>query len=95
MTTIHWVAYRMSRASDRRPRLLAPVKTSRVVPPLPEPDLTCAHRGDVIRQQAADLCGLRGQLFDVFACDLHGECSLRRVCFKQTVQSCTACKDRG
>jgi hypothetical protein len=61
----------------------------------PQPVLDCPHRGPVIRQQEADLCGLRGQQFDVFHCGLHGECALGRFCQRQTVRSCAACIAAG
>lgn len=53
----------------------------------------CVHRGEKIRSQKADLCGLIGTEFDVFACAIHGECSERRMCKKQTVHPCSTCKE--
>lgn len=65
--------------------------------PLPAPKpvtLDCVHRGDVIRQGVGDLCGRKGETFDVFACSIHGECALSRFCKKQREQSCAKCPDR-
>jgi hypothetical protein len=57
-------------------------------------DLTCQHRGEKIREGVGDLCGRRGEPFDVFACELHGECVLTRFCRRQTEVCCLTCEDR-
>ena len=54
---------------------------------------SCQHRGDKLRVGTCDLCGIRGQPFEVFACSLHGECSLRRKHSK--VKACASCHDRA
>lgn len=53
----------------------------------------CRHRGAAIAQRPADLCGLRGTLYDVHACAIHGECVTRRTCRKQPERFCLACDD--
>lgn len=53
----------------------------------------CIHRGDKVREQEADLCGLRGQLYPVFACAIHGECADSRFCAKQPQKICWLCDD--
>lgn len=53
----------------------------------------CAHRGDVVARRPADLCGLRGTLYDVHACRIHGECVTRRTCRKQQERFCLTCDD--
>lgn len=61
---------------------------------LPKPsssDTSCPHRGAVLRVGACDLCGVRGQPFEVLSCAVHGECSLRRKHSK--VKTCLTCKD--
>lgn len=55
--------------------------------------LACIHRGDKIRDDTCDLCGVKGRPFEVFGCNLHGECSLHRVHSK--VSGCAACEDRA
>jgi hypothetical protein len=55
----------------------------------------CPHRGGKIRQQVADLCGLRGQPFPVYGCQLHGECTDRLICQRQTVRTCFICRANG
>lgn len=54
----------------------------------------CVNRGDVVRQDTSNLCGSRGEHINVFACSVHGECSLARYCQKQTVRTCSGCSDR-
>ena len=46
-------------------------------------DLACVHRGEKIREGKGNLCGHRGTPFEVFTCEIHGECVLRRLCRKQ------------
>ncbi len=62
---------------------------------LPVVALECHHRGPQSRLQTADLCGLRGREFPVFSCAVHGECTLNRICAKQTLRSCAACLAAG
>jgi hypothetical protein len=38
----------------------------------------CEHRGAVLEVGVCNACGMKGQPFDVFACDLHGQCMVRR-----------------
>lgn len=77
---------------------LVPGWEARATPPAREPSrypeesvTACRHRGEQLRTDRCDLCGLRGQPFDVFACGLHGECSLTRRHSK--IRSCAACPD--
>lgn len=51
----------------------------------------CSHRGELIEVRKCDLCGIKGQQFEVFACNLHGECSAGRKHSK--VKSCLTCQD--
>jgi hypothetical protein len=46
----------------------------------PDPRFTsaCVHRGDVVEHGVCNACGMKGQPFDVFACELHGKCMVRR-----------------
>jgi hypothetical protein len=48
--------------------------------PKPDPRFTtpCAHRGEIIERAVCNVCGMKGQPFDVFACELHGKCMVRR-----------------
>ena len=57
-------------------------------------DLTCPHRSaEPIRTGKCNLCGYeKGLSFAVFACDLHGECSLHKK--HSAVKGCAACTDR-
>jgi hypothetical protein len=83
-----------------RPHLLVEKSTKLVqlaVPRQTRPtaeSLPCSHRGEVTRQQESDLCGSRGEFFDVFTCDLHGECAIGRICQRQKERPCVSCDDR-
>ena len=48
----------------------------------------CIHRGEVVRMDVSNLCGTRGDEIMIFACAVHGECSLFRYCQVQTVKTC-------
>lgn len=53
----------------------------------------CVHRGAILQERTADLCGRRGQTFPVYQCALHGECVLTRFCQKQPERICWMCDD--
>lgn len=74
---------------DGKPRRLTPKSPPPVVSP---PDLSCIYRGELLRVQQCDLCGLRTQQVEVLACAVHGECSLHRRHSKVT--GCLGCPDR-
>lgn len=60
-----------------------------------EPDehpLACVHRGAELRVQRGDLCGCRDAAMRVFACSIHGECTLHKQAGH--IRSCAACEDR-
>jgi hypothetical protein len=48
--------------------------------PQPDPRFTtpCVQRGVVMEKATCNACGMKGQPFDVFACELHGKCMVRR-----------------
>jgi len=61
--------------------------------PAPAPQtFDCVHRGPVRETRLCDLCGIKGQPFEVLGCALHGECSIGRKHSK--VRSCVGCADR-
>jgi hypothetical protein len=54
----------------------------------------CPHRGQVVkRNQVCQACGNKGQLYDVYTCDLHGQCTLgnRRKAGDPPMQACVSC----
>lgn len=51
----------------------------------------CIRRGVSLRIDKCDLCGIKGQSFEVFACQAHGECSEAKRHSK--VRSCLSCQD--
>lgn len=51
----------------------------------------CTHLGLATETHLCDLCSLKGQPFQVYACAIHGECSLTRK--HSQVKSCAACAD--
>lgn len=59
-----------------------------------EPALSCSHRGAVVRSELCKLCGGIEKNVEIFACDLHGECSLHRFKAGKGPRSCVSCKDR-
>lgn len=56
-------------------------------------ELPCRHRGAKVRSDACNLCGLKGTSFDVYQCELHGECSLQPR--HTSVKACGKCADRN
>ncbi len=38
----------------------------------------CVHRGTVLEKATCNACGMKAQPFEVFACELHGKCMVRR-----------------
>ncbi len=52
----------------------------------------CAHRGGIIAaKKTCELCGAKGELYDLYACEIHGECSLgSRV---RGLTKCLGCED--
>lgn len=62
-------------------------------PPATADNFPCSHRStEVARIGICDLCSLKGKPFDVFACEIHGECSIGRK--HSEVRSCVKCSDR-
>lgn len=55
-------------------------------------DVACVHRGELLGERQCNLCGMREETFDVFACAVFGECSFTRK--RRDVQSCLACEKR-
>ena len=54
---------------------------------------SCVYRGELARIGECDLCSMKGQPFDLYLCEIHGECSLHRRHSK--VKSCAACLERS
>jgi hypothetical protein len=56
---------------------------------------SCDYRGEQVRTMTSDLCGTRGHELPVYACELHGECTHRKVCRGQdaAVRICVGCSD--
>ena len=53
----------------------------------------CNHRGEILRRDVGNLCGSVGDQVTIYQCGLHGECSERRYCERQTAVSCVTCND--
>lgn len=63
--------------------------------PQPRREISCVHRGAVLRSVGCELCGTLGQTMRVHACEIHGECTPSRWTDKRTAPKvCTACRDR-
>ena len=58
----------------------------------------CRHRGAKIEDKEADLCGLKGMVFEVMACNCgrveSGRCVATRICGKQAEVACSTCDKR-
>jgi hypothetical protein len=52
----------------------------------------CANRGSVARVDQKPPC--QGGAQPIFACTVHGECSLSKYCDQRTVAACSRCADR-
>jgi len=55
----------------------------------------CAHRWTIVEHnKACQVCGQKNEQFDVYACGIHGQCSLsRRAKAGEKLQACTSCPD--
>lgn len=51
----------------------------------------CIHRGDLRGVMACNLCGSRGQEFELWGCDIHAVCSDHKK--HRGIRSCAACAD--
>ena len=71
------------------------VEIGRIEPQTEPVAKTCPHRGEQLRTMTSDLCGTRGHDLPVYSCDLHGECTHRKVCRGQdeSVRICIGCND--
>lgn len=66
-----------------------------VEPELLAAELPCVHRGELLRTAECELCGGRRQGVEVFQCQVHTECTLRRIrSGSQGPASCLTCRDR-
>lgn len=58
----------------------------------------CRHRGAKLEDREADLCGLKGMVFEVRACNCErvesGRCVATRICGRQTEVACSTCDKR-
>lgn len=58
--------------------------------------IPCIHRGPELRRMEGTLCGMRGEMFPVHQCSVHGECTLTRICPKSTIKAvCATCEKRA
>lgn len=87
------LARRLDRGEDPQPPAVVDAPKRNSKPRMPAA-LECVHRGDVLRKGKADLCGRKGEVFNVFACAVHGECAIGRYCKKQKEMACVTCGDR-
>lgn len=81
-------------AEPRRPRAASSLVASPTAKPgvVDPSQFACRHRLPVIRTDLCDLCGIRGQTFEVHGCQVHGECSVNRR--QMNLRSCVLCPDR-
>jgi hypothetical protein len=53
--------------------------------------LPCVHRGEVVKEIECTVCGLRGKTAEVHACEVRGECTLRRAVLGNKYAICLVC----
>lgn len=81
-------------ASARPPKFVRTGREPRERP-LPAHLVACAHRGEKVREVPCLLCGERDQIVPVFACAVHGECTLRHSGRpRQKLANCLGCRER-
>ena len=68
------------------------IRTAPSEPAKPE-TFDCVYRGAKLRGGECDLCGIRGQPFEVYKCEKFGECSVTRKHSK--VKACSGCEGRA
>lgn len=101
-----WTAFRLGKIL-RRCDLPVPIDENRppeylpdIIPEpveIPEPT-SCVHRGELLRVEECKPCQSGGRLPEVFACAVHGECTLYRINKRKpdgsVWASCLSCGDR-
>lgn len=71
------------------------------VQPLPdEKDFgSCVHRGELLRVEECKPCQSGGRVPEIFACEVHGECTLFAISKRKSDggkwNSCLGCEDRA
>lgn len=53
----------------------------------------CVHRGEKLRLVDCELCGRKGQTEQVYQCEIHGECTVRKFKSASGIQSCLSCEN--
>jgi hypothetical protein len=54
----------------------------------------CVHRGDVVERDVCNVCGMKGQPFEIHTCELHGRCMQRRYRNDRPgITVCMQCED--
>lgn len=56
--------------------------------------LACLHRGAQVRTVKCELCSKKNETAAVFACDVYGECTLRRYKSGKSERTCLGCESR-
>jgi hypothetical protein len=54
----------------------------------------CVHRGDVVETGVCNVCGMKGQPFEIHACELHERCMAKRYRNdRPNLKVCLLCDD--
>jgi len=65
-------------------------------PAIARHDSTCQHRGAAVETVACQLCGDRGKLVTIYACQVHTSCTLRRWSDRPTPHAiCLGCPSQA
>lgn len=62
--------------------------------PIDNSPTACRHRGGALREVACELCSRKDQRETVFACPIHGECTVRRYRSGTSEKTCLTCAER-
>jgi hypothetical protein len=54
----------------------------------------CVYRGAVVEQTVCNTCGFKGRPLEIYACELHGKCMLKRYRNdRPDLKVCVSCRD--
>jgi len=55
---------------------------------------SCIYRGPIVEQAACNVCGMHGQPFQIYGCELHGRCMVKRFRNdRPELKVCVTCED--
>jgi len=93
--TVCGVERMTAEAPERYHRICERAQPIKIKPRLRSPfNSTCVHRGEVLERGLCNACGMKGQPFDILACELHGKCMGQRYRNdRPDLKVCVLCDD--